>query len=88
MAAEGPPHAGGADGDLLPQQRTGIDGVLAVLRNKVRVVEQLRDLFTAAGVAGKNNIAAHVAFGAVDMILLFQLLHDISSSIYVQVVMS
>ena len=54
----------------------------------MRVVEQLRDLFTAAGVAGKNNIAAHVAFGTVDMILLFQLLHDISSSIYVQVVMS
>ena len=54
----------------------------------MRVVEQLRDLFTATGVAGKNNIAAHVAFGAVDMILLFQLLHDISSSIYVQVVMS
>ena len=84
----GPADTGGADGNLLPQQRTGIDGVLAVLRNKVRVVEQLRDLFTAAGVAGKNNIAAHVAFGAVDMILLFQLLHDISSSIYVQVVMS
>ena len=84
----GPADTGGADRDLLPQQRTGIDGVLAVLRNKMRVVEQLRDLFTAAGVAGKNNIAAHIAFGAVDMILLFQLLHDISSSIYVQVIIS
>ena len=54
----------------------------------MRIVEQLGDLGTAAGVTGKNNIAAHVALGAVDMILLFQFLHDTSSSIYVQVVMS
>ena len=43
------------------------------------VVEQGRDLFAAAWVAGQDHIAAHIALHAVDMELFVQLLHSCTS---------
>ena len=42
----------------------------------VRIVKQGGDRRAAAGVAGQDHIAADVSFGAVNMKLLFQLLHE------------
>ena len=77
----GAADAGGADGDLFPQQGAGIDGEFAVLGHKMGVVEQGRDLFAAAGVAGQDDVTAHVALHAVDMELFVQLLHSCASLI-------
>ena len=66
----------GADADGDAQQRAGVGGVLAVLRDQLRVVEVRRDGRTATRIAGKNDVAAHFTGGAVDVILTFQLLHD------------
>ena len=74
-----PANAGGADGHLLPQQRAGVDGVLPVLRHEMGVVKQRGDLLAAARVAGQDHIAAYVALLAVDMVLFFQILHDLTS---------
>ena len=74
-----PADAGGTDGHLLPQQRAGIDGVLPVLRHETGVVEQCGDLLAAARIAGQDHIAAHVALHTVDVILLFQILHGLTS---------
>ena len=68
--------AGGADGDLLPQQGAGVDGVLPILGHEVCVVKQGGDFFAAAGVAGQDHIPAHVALHTVDMKLLLQFLHE------------
>ena len=40
------------------------------------IIEMLGDGFTTAGIAGQNDIAAYVAFGAMDVKLLFGFLHS------------
>ena len=71
----------GADGDLLTQQRAGIDSILAVLCHKLRIVKMLGNGGAAAGIAGQQHIAAHIALCAVDMELFFKLLHNKTSKI-------
>ena len=68
--------AGGAHGDLLPQQRAGIDGIFPVLGHKMGIVKQRGDLLAPAGIAGQDHIAAHVALYTADVKLLFQFLHN------------
>ena len=72
----GAADAGGTDGDLLPQQGAGVDGVLPILGHEVRVVKQGGDFFAAAGVAGQDHIPAHVALHTVDVKLFLQFLAD------------
>ena len=74
--SRGAADACGADGNLLPQEGAGIDVVLPVHADMYRIVEISGDGLTAARVTGQEHIATHIAFGAVDMILLFGLLHS------------
>ena len=71
----GAADAGGADRDLLAEQRAGVGGVLAVLRDLDGIIEQRGDGRAAARVTGQDYIAAHLALCAVDMILTFKLMH-------------
>ena len=71
----------GADGDLLTQQRAGIDGILAVLCHKLRIVKMLGNGGAATGIAGQQHIAAHIALSTMDMELFFKLLHNKTSKI-------
>ena len=71
----GAADAGGADRDLLAEQRAGVGGVLAVLRDLDGIIEQRGDGRAAARVTGQDHIAAHLALCAVDMILTFKLMH-------------
>ena len=74
--SRGAANAGGTDRNLLSQEGAGIDVVLPVHADMYRAVEISGDGLTAARVTGQEHIAAHIAFGAVDMILLFGLLHS------------
>ena len=67
--------AGGADADLLAEERTGVDIILTILGNMHRIVEQLCDGLAAARIAGQQAIAANIAFDTMDMELLIKLLH-------------
>ena len=68
--------AGGADGDLLAEQRAGVDVELTVLCDMDGVIKELGDGLAPAGIAGQDAIAADVALYAVNMKLFFKLLHD------------
>ena len=48
----------------------------------MRVVEQGGDLLAAAGVAGKYDVASHVAGDTVDVVLVIQFLHGRCLLIY------
>ena len=72
----GAADAGGADADLLPQQRAGVDGELPVGHHKMGVIQQGGNFLTAARVAGGDDVAAYVALHTVEVELLFQLLHS------------
>ena len=74
-----PADARRADGHLLAEECAGIDGVFAVLRDKMRVVKMGGDGLAAAGIARQDAIPAHIALHAVDMELFVQLLHKIVS---------
>ena len=68
--------AGGADGDLLAEQRAGVDVELTVLCDMDGVIKELGDGLAPAGIAGQDAVAADVALYAMNMKLFFKLLHD------------
>ena len=69
--------AGGADGDLLPQQGAGVDGVLPVLGHLKCALSNRAAIFSQRpGSPGRMHIPAHVALHTVDMKLFLQFLHE------------
>ena len=75
----GTADAGGAGGDLFPQQGAGPDVVLPVAGHLPGVIKKGRDGADPAGVSGQDAVAAHVAGDAVDVELFFQSLHGVAS---------
>ena len=68
--------AGGADRNLLPKDGSGIDIVLPVHADMDRVLKMSGNGLAPSRVTGQEYIAAHIALGAVNVILFFRFLHS------------
>ena len=75
----GAADAGGAGGDLLPQQGAGPDVELPVVGDLLGVIEQGGDGRDPARIAGQDAVAADVPLGTGNMELFCKLLHKITS---------
>ena len=67
--------AGGADGHLLSQHSACVNIVLPVHADMYGVIKVACDGLAASRIAGEENIASHVAFVAVNVILHSDILH-------------
>ena len=75
----GTADAGGAGGDLLPQQGAGPDVELPVIRDLLGVVKQGGDGRDPARVTGQDAVAADIPLSTGNVELLCKLLHKITS---------
>ena len=72
----GAADAGGAHGNLLPQERSGINVILPIHAYMNRIVKMLGNGLAAARVTGQEAVPPHIPFFTADVILHTNILHS------------